>query len=131
MWLFTLDGFYSAVQDKVDNRIIWVRARDRDDLRRLIETYAVSATDILTDVGTDYKYRIGVWREEWTRVVAATASDIDYTNFKHEVESTLGRARASLLEEIWFKLWRLQVPVTQAASRNNSRISYIEELFGD
>lgn len=131
MWLFTLDGFYSAVQDTSDSNIIWVRARVEDDLKRLVETYAVSATDILVDYGTDYKYRIGVWREEWVRVVAATANDIDYTNFKSEVESVLGKPRASVLEAIWFKLIQLQYTVTQAAPKNNSRISLVEELFGD
>lgn len=131
MWLFTLNGFYSAVQDRYDDRIIWVRARVEDDLKRLIQTYDVSTTGITVDSGTDYKYRISVWREEWVRVVSASASDIYYTNFKGEVESVLGKPRATILEAIWFQLFQLQYSVTQVAPRNNSRISNIRKLFGD
>jgi hypothetical protein len=109
MWLFTLDGFYSAVQDKKDERIIWVRTRVREDLVRLIETYEVNSSPIEEDCGTDYKYRVAVWREEWSRVVAECALEIDYTNFKAEVKETLGKERADILGNVWWQLFQLQL----------------------
>jgi len=109
MWLFTIDGFYSAVQDKDRNDVIWIRARVKDDLSRLVTTYDVHATEILVDCGTDYKYRIGVWREEWVRIAGAVAHDINYNNFKYASETSLGKDRATVLADIWWTMYRLQL----------------------
>lgn len=109
MWLFTLDGFYSAVQDKQNKDVIWIRTRVKEDLTRLIETYAVVASPIEENRGTDYKYRVAVWREEWCRVMFECAEDIDYENFKDEVKETLGASRAHILSDVWWVLLQLQL----------------------
>ena len=110
MWIFTPDGFYSVVQDKINKDQMWIRTRDREDLVRLITKYNISASPILEDYGTDYKFRVTVWRQEWVRVAAALAGDIDYNNFKHESEIQRGAIRASILCEIWWVLMsRLQL----------------------
>ena len=109
MWIFTLDGFYSAVQDKSDKDLIWVRSRVKEDLTRLIDTYEVNASEIYEDAGTDYKFRICVWREEWVRVVADCVNDIDYNNFKGACLEELGKDRARVLGEVWLSMMKLQI----------------------
>lgn len=109
MWLFTVDGFYSAVSDSSDPSVVWVRARVKEDLERLISRYSVSTHGILANRGTDYTYRIAVWRDEWMRIVSNVAVDVDYTNFKDEVKHRLGEKRAQGLFGVWWEMLKLQV----------------------
>lgn len=105
MWLFTKYGFFSAVcaaQSKrggdVDPNTIMVRARVRAHLEALKARFPrLKAAKILTDAGTDYRYRIIVPKEAWAEVAAALAQEIDYGNFKsackrdHEYHDALMR----------------------------------------
>lgn len=117
MWIFTTDGFFSAVQDKQDDKVIWIRARMRVDLERFVKHYDINATQIYENAGTDYAYRIAVWREEWARVMMACAEDVDYTNFKHAVGDRLGIDREIALIDIWGRMYDMQIEEQRLRSR--------------
>ena len=64
MWIFTQDGFVSAVDNGQVPGKLAVRARDKEALELLsISTGA----DIQEFRGTDYEYRVHVTREDFTK----------------------------------------------------------------
>lgn len=85
MWIFTTDGFFSAVQDNYcapDE--IMIRARKKADLTRMLDNLpGVSAKEILTIYTADYRHRIKLKKADWTTYVSDAANAIDYPNFKN------------------------------------------------
>jgi hypothetical protein len=102
MWIFTLDGFYSVVQDHKDPMIVWVRARAYEDLERLRKKLKVK-TKIRKTPDHDYAYRVRMHKKRWRSYVNKAVTDVQYTNFKAAVgkQGKWGKERASLLSAIW------------------------------
>lgn len=113
MWLFTRDGFYSAVHDDYCNEgEIMVRARIIDDLERLLEKTSIEV-DILIIKNADYRYRVKLTVKQWTEYVAREASIIDYPNFKNAIITASEHDRASAYMKCWeamFKFQEVNVP---------------------
>jgi len=107
MWVFTKDGFFSAVEKPVDkgHDMITIRARAKIDLENLLKEI-VKEMPIIVDAGTDYEYRIRLLKSEWADYLAQTAKDIDYENFKHEV-GLIDKKRANTYLSIWSNLLRV------------------------
>lgn len=113
MWDFNSLGFYSAVQDKHDSRVIQVRSRSKEDslklaswlvsndLVQLDEQYPTVESMVLEWKGRDYPARVLVWREHWAAFVHEMAMQIDYTNFKDSVKKKQGQRRASIYGRVW------------------------------
>jgi len=108
MWLFTRQGFYSAVHDDYCNEgEIMVRARITGDLERLLEKIGIEA-DIFIIRNADYRYRVKLTIEQWTEYVAKEAASIDYPNFKNEVVTTGEHGRASAYMKCWEAMYQFQ-----------------------
>ena len=133
MWLFTVDGFYSAVEDQENPERIMVRARVREDLERMIGRLPVifgqDPPEILAWTGSDYAFRIFVDRSIWACYVALAAYELDYTNFK--AAAAIGSARSRAYHAVWSRLssW-------QAEERFRPGVDVEDgpdqaELFGD
>jgi hypothetical protein len=75
MWLFTTEGFFSAVSDRNDEGTIIVRSRVRDDAARLVN--AVGVGRVIETRDSDYRFRVGLPRAAWVAYVAAAAEAID------------------------------------------------------
>jgi hypothetical protein len=110
MWIFTRYEFYSVVQGKMDPYCIQVRARIKDDLKRLSEfarkSVGIELPGIISTDHTDYACRIILPKTEWLKVAAALASDIDYTNFKNEVHGEADRDQTYL--KVWSAMYEFQ-----------------------
>ncbi len=77
MWLFTTDGFYSAVTHHEAPDTVVVRARAREDVLRLIE--AVGQGSLVETPHRDYRLSgLPRPRDTWAAYVAAAAEAIDY-----------------------------------------------------
>ena len=85
MWLFCKSGFFSAVVNRDNPSYVHVRAMLAGDLERLIESHGLTGVAVTETRDADYRFRCDVRREDWKRIVAEEAEDIDYTNFKSEV----------------------------------------------
>jgi hypothetical protein len=108
MWMLTRYGNYSAVYK---GGSVQVRARVRDDLKRLIDKgFVPKGTKIIetADGRSDYRYRILIDHDQWASACEALARDIDYGNFKSEVMKSLGAKRERPLHSIWSILAKLQ-----------------------
>lgn len=106
MWLFTTQGFFSAVAHRDDPRTILVRARVRDDARRLVE--AVGEGEVIETPDADYRFRVALPLQDWAAYVAAAANAIDYPNFKDAVARRQGPERAHAYGDVWSVMLRLQ-----------------------
>lgn len=89
MWVFTKNGFFSAVQNFKNPDLIHVRARFKGDLERLCEEYGV-APEVVSTPGNDYPFRMDFTREKWAEIMSEEARRIDYPNFKNAVHFAEG-----------------------------------------
>ncbi|MBQ9874488.1 MAG: hypothetical protein IJM30_08485 [Thermoguttaceae bacterium] len=105
MWLFTKRGFFSAVQNCDDSKLIHVRARFKGDLERLCEAYRLEPS-VASVPGADYPYRMDFPRETWASIVKSEAEEIDYPNFKNAVHE--GTDRDAAYMSVWFELKKRQ-----------------------
>ena len=111
MWVFTKDGFLSAVQNNEDRARMRVRARRRDDLERAFPGSKI--IDLKESGGQfDYRWHLDVARGEWVDYLVESAMDIDYTSHAKEAMTRGGQDREmySALLEVWSTMYRLQQP---------------------
>jgi hypothetical protein len=98
MWIFTKDGFFSAVENRDDNSMVLVRARTEDDARQLAE---ILANLVIESPNADYPYRIHCSKMEWADYVQRSALEIDYDNFKGAMSGIFGSNRMHQLHQVW------------------------------
>ena len=82
MWLFTTEGFFSAVSDRNDEGTTIVRsvcAMMRRGCRCGRRGQVIETRD------SDYRFRVGLPRAAWVADAAAAAEATDYSNFKAAV----------------------------------------------
>ena len=111
MWLFTPDGFFSAVQHKDDPDKIMIRARARLHAQALVDACPEDARPeiVETPPPADYRYRVTVTRKLWVFLVAKFAADIAYLNFKNEASTREHPpGYISSLHGVWSKLLTFQ-----------------------
>ena len=98
MWVFTLDGFFSAVETYVPGEVL-VRGRFREDIERLVQKTA--ATKVYHTPDHDYPYRVRLKKGEWARYVHEAAQAIDYTNFKEAALKDTTADRVERYHGVW------------------------------
>jgi len=85
MWLCLNDCFVSVVEYQPKGKpvkdMLMIRARRRKHLTNLLGKDA----EIVANVGTDYKYRAYVKRDEFAKLIADKITNINYGNFKNSV----------------------------------------------
>lgn len=109
MWVFFAKaGFFSVVQPVDSTGYLVVRARVRDDLVRLRRLYVPRLGKIVLTPTRDYGFRAQVTRAEFAAGLAKAVSEIDFSNFKNEVATQLGKDRAHVYAQVWSALLVLQ-----------------------
>lgn len=108
MWVMTPRGFYSAVQKREDreDKMVTVRARNKGDIDRLADL--IDAKPYRQKGYSDYPWRLRCKREAWMAAVAVMAGEVDYSNFKSEVQRVQGKARADVYHRVWSVLLSLE-----------------------
>lgn len=109
MWVMTKVGFFSAVYDDAEDKLV-LRARVGADLDDLREQYLPDLSPSWIDIEgiRDYPYRAWCTAEQWGAALAKLAVDIDYTNFKSEVAESQGKDRAHIYGDVWYDLLKLE-----------------------
>jgi len=100
MWIYTKEGFYSAVEDRFDPNTLIVRARVAGDLERLWPD-----ADVLETPDADYRYRAALSRQEVAAAVAKAVLGIDYGNFKDSISD---KRRKSFYMMVWHAMFEMQ-----------------------
>lgn len=122
MWVFTRDGFFSVVQDHHDPSTVWIRARSRADMVRLVNrfTFAVKRPKIVVTPERDYRYRIKSSKQAWSVVMEREAAAIDYGNFKGSIPHD-DKVRHRMLMDIWARLVQYQNESNPENTRRKNR----------
>jgi hypothetical protein len=110
MWLFTPEGFYSAVLSDDDINMLKVRSRDRAHLEALIAHLPEGEKlPILELPNRDYGFRVIMPKSTWAYLVCKFAANIDYGNFKNECKAR-GQSKSWLraLMDVWTAGWNHQ-----------------------
>ena len=98
MWVFTIEGFVSAVREPYDHTELIVRARDKKSLETL---EFVSGRKAWATPSNDYPYRIKVTNGDFDRFLELATEDISYSNFKQAVDANRGKTYAKALSKVW------------------------------
>lgn len=83
MWICLNDGFISAVENTRDltgNQLV-IRARKREHLENIFPK-----SDVVETLDTDYRFRVFMTKEDFSKVLASRALNINYDNFKNSVK---------------------------------------------
>ena len=107
MWIFTKDGFFSAVQKpgQLESKIT-VRARCKKDIHRFVKAVGIPKKEIRFQAATDYEYRVEASKTDWIDYLSTAAENINYANFKHEVEVE-DPERGKVYMDVWSAVLRL------------------------
>lgn len=107
MWIFTKNGFVSAVRKNEYPDFITVRARDRESLTGLAE---FADAEIAKSPDGDYPYRTFVKPEVFADWVSEESFDIDYHNFKSKVSQVRGYEFVQALHDVWAAMLQVEDP---------------------
>jgi hypothetical protein len=116
MWIFTQDGYVSAVQKRSTDTTLEVRARDRQSLQALVE----QGYPVVTRAHSDYPFRVIVPQEVFADFVRAAAMGIDYSNFKDKITKTRGHVWHDALMNVWVACLELTPAKARKAARTRS-----------
>ena len=114
MWIFTVDGYFSAVQDKDNPSRIMVRSRQENDLQTLLNRLNRDDLDILSWTGSDYAYRVFMPRDLWLNYLEMSGKELNYTNFKARAIHPADYRRSDTYHRIWRTLKEWQDGSTQS-----------------
>ena len=112
MWVFTKNGFVSAVRKDEHPEVLTIRARDRISLEDLA---AIAEVEIGKSTSGDYPNRVFVAPKVFADWLFAEAMAIDYNNYKNEVARTRGYDFAGPLSDVWLAMH----DVTDAEANND------------
>lgn len=103
MWIFTKNGFVSAVQHRSKPAILLVRARDRRSLEQLVDYTSTPdlPNEIIHTPDADYPYRTEIEYRQFSRWLVDEVYNLDYANYKDEVHHTRGDEFARPLHSVW------------------------------
>ncbi len=127
MWVFTIDGFFSAVQKPKDRSThrITIRARNREDLVRFKDRMNLQNRILSTPAG-DYPFRIVTTKKTWGRYLDRMARIMEYSNFKSECDR-MGLKRGGVYHRIWSVLQDLEKP--RPAPRGQGRLDFRDSIY--
>ena len=110
MWIITPLGFFSIVQKPGDAvaGTLTVRARVRSDLDALKAAVLPGLGAISESRSTDYRFRATALRSLVEAAMAKLMAQLDYSNFKNQVNKTQGPKRSHLYHDVWAVLNRMQ-----------------------
>lgn len=109
MWLFTTMGFFSATLSPEQPDRIQLRARVREDLEKICNTYGFDR-EIIETPEADYRWRIILPQDEFAQLAAILASAVYYQNFKGAMADTPDQcAKVPGLHRVWSvaRAWQL------------------------
>lgn len=93
MWVFTKNGFFSAVAHRDRPGFLLVRARFAGDLERLCKAHDIKP-EVRETPDADYRFRMDFDRNTWAWVMEGESECIDYPNFKAAVHDGTPRDEA-------------------------------------
>ena len=111
MWICLNDAFVSVVASDKPNELK-IRARKKEHLRKLFPL-----AEILTTDRTDYRFRVFVTKELFTKVLINRLEKIDYGNFKNSVKE-------DALHDLYLDFWMLHRAYQSAPPKSKKSLHF-------
>lgn len=110
MWLFSDEGFVSAVKHKYLPGHLMVRARYEKDIRALAERLEQVGSKVTCKEtkDADYRWRLTCKKKAYKAAMCAMIDDLDYTNFKNKVHEEKDKDRDHAYMDVWSAMNRYQ-----------------------
>lgn len=105
MWVFTQNGFLSAVRTSVGSGEFKVRARDRESL---LDLSVFAEAEIIATPFADYPYRVIVDELVFGAYLLHEIAEADYTNYKSRVSVTRGPKFAHACGSVWSTMHEIE-----------------------
>jgi len=106
VWIFLPNSFLSIVQKPGDGDMLTVRGRIQGDIHAVFPN-----AEVISDAGTDYRFRARVPREEVARALADQVLSLSYSNFKATVRD---RERHDTYLGVWDLMYQWQTRARRA-----------------
>lgn len=106
MWIATVNGFLSIVQDRHDANLLQVRARVAQDITANFPT-----AEVFVQEGADYRYRARISRSEVAETLARAVADLDYESHFKDIaleRSPANSHRRAAYYGTWNSMARMQ-----------------------
>jgi hypothetical protein len=105
MWVFTQNGFLSAVRTSTGSGDFKVRARDLESLRDLA---VFAEAEIIATPLADYPYRVIVSELVLGGFLMNEIAAADYTNYKSRASVTRGTKFAHACSSVWSTMHEIE-----------------------
>jgi hypothetical protein len=101
MWIFTVNGFFTVIQDRKDPAFVWLRSRLREDIERNFP-----GVEVQEHPGADYLFRAKLPREQVAQRLFELAMENNVTShFKDVMIRTASKpefgSRSNMLYGVW------------------------------
>ncbi len=134
MWLNAPIGFFSVVQKPGDAHLT-VRARIAEDLDRLRAQYLPELGPTVATPKADYQYRATAPHAAVGQALERLALALHYANFKSEVATRQGAARAHVYSAVWQVLASglpgLDAPPKKPAKARSGKVRFGGVVFDE
>lgn len=121
MWIFLPFGFFSVVKDNDPSGRLAIRARVRADLDELRDRYLPKLSATIQTPHRDYQYRAYATHTAFATAIGRVIRDLDYSNYKEEVERVQGSARHALYSRIWEVMYHADMRTRRSGGRSSRR----------
>lgn len=121
MWIFTQNGFISAVQKRGEDKLT-VRARDRQSLQPLAD---MANVQIASTPYADYQFRVVVTHEDFSAYLDAEVMTLDYDNFKNRIWATRGDCFHDACSDVWVAMLQVTTHDEDVDTDERGRLSII------
>ena len=102
MWIALTNGWLSIVSHREYPEMLLIRARKPEHIQDNFPE-----VEVYVDAGADYPYRANVLRTETADIIADILTDIQYDNFKNNVEDY---DLADYLGNVWHVMYGYGIP---------------------
>jgi len=118
MWIFSEVGFFSVVEDHLDWRYVWVRARWKKDLVKLRSFVRKKKAGcvigkIYETPGRDYPFRVHLKKGRWALALFSIGNEINYGNFKGAIQDVDPER-----EQVYMRVWSVMKDAANPSKGN-------------
>lgn len=109
MWVFTIDGFFSVVQDKNKPNSVMIKARNRAHLERFVAWVEAGwnyELEIIENQDWDFIVRVSCTKTIWAQYLERRTMEMTYTG---NVKGAVMEATDPELGNVMFDIWELMV----------------------
>jgi hypothetical protein len=100
MWVFTKDGFFTAVFKECQADEIMIRAKSRADLKSLLKKISDDGP-IRETAESPYRFFVVLKKSAWIQYLSDYVEHLDYATVRDNIVSSSDTARQKAYQTVW------------------------------